>query len=582
MPTRGWQGHGIMVSGTLKARRCNFTPQIQAVWISATSAVVSLYDCTFSAGDRTGTTEEDVFIYAGGVSIDYGNCTFGSARGEPGANVPVLRDGRTNFSSCPYLCPGGYGDSAGYEDAAGSCVTPRTYVSSTSVTKDVRVSIHKESAGSLSYVHDVTLRVEGTDRAAMNHSVVMSPNVGWLTLPSNATRMEASDQVELPLVPLLFSASGLMEQTEPYTTTVHLLGQALATSNQLALNVQPLTAAFAMNVTLQVSATTVANTTTWGMFSPDQARAGCANISSPGVLEVRIGQTVTQSFTACDLEALPVNHPLPGARDARTFGARLARVGNDGTPEATSTTQAVVYASAGVYDVQVVAPAVIGPYRLTLALNDEAVPGHVDVRVICSQGLIELADGISCGCEAGEYLKADGTQCLPCLPTFYSARGASACLPCGRPSDKGEPNAGMDCEGGVLKGTHRDFWASQALTTVNANQSNTFACDTPGVCLGGKESACAAGHEGPLCSVCSKGYYATPEQLCTPCDVEPLGDGVRAAVLLLGFLLGVTLGLFVMCAAAALMEPHTRIWRQRTPAHTPQLLGSVLSCIHGL
>ena len=52
-----------MVSGTLKARRCNFTPQIQAVWISATSAVVSLYDCTFSAGDRTGTTEEDEFIY---------------------------------------------------------------------------------------------------------------------------------------------------------------------------------------------------------------------------------------------------------------------------------------------------------------------------------------------------------------------------------------------------------------------------------------------------------------------------------------------------------------------------------------
>ena len=52
-------------------------------------------------------------------------------------------------------------------------------------------------------------------------------------------------------------------------------------------------------------------------------------------------------------------------------------------------------------------------------------------------------------------------------------------------------------------------------------------------------------------------------------------------MLLLGFLLGVTLGLFVMCAAAALMEPHTRIW-PRTPAHTPRLLGSVLSCIHDL
>jgi len=255
-------------------------------------------------------------------------------------------------------------------------VTARTYVSSTSVTKDVRVSIHKESAGSagsLSYVHDVTLQAEGTDKAAMNHSVIMSPNVGWLTLPSTATLME-SDQVEVVLVPLLFSSSGLMEQAEPYTTTVHLIGQALVTSNQLVLNVKPRTATFEMNVTLQVSATTVANTTTWGTFSPDQARAGCTNISSPGVLEVRIGQTATQSFTACDLEALPVNHPLPGARDARTFGARLARVGNDGTPEATSTTQAVVYASAGVYDVQVVAPAVIGLYWLTLALNDQPVP----------------------------------------------------------------------------------------------------------------------------------------------------------------------------------------------------------------
>ena len=546
--------------------------------MGGTSAAASLYDCTFSAGDRTMTTAEDLFIYAAGVSIDYGNCTFGTARGEPGVNIPVLRDGKTNFTTCPYQCVGAAGDFPGYEDAFGGCVTARTYVSSTSVTKDVRVSIHKESAGSagsLSYVHDVTLQAEGTDKAAMNHSVIMSPNVGWLTLPSTATLME-SDQVEVVLVPLLFSSSGLMEQAEPYTTTVHLIGQALVTSNQLVLNVKPRTATFEMNVTLQVSATTVANTTTWGTFSPDQARAGCTNISSPGVLEVRIGQTATQSFTACDLEALPVNHPLPGARDARTFGARLARVGNDGMPEATSTTQTIVYASAGVYDVQVVAPAVIGPYWLTLALNDEAVPGHVEVRVICSQGLIELADGISCGCEAGEYLKADGTQCLPCQPTFYSARGASACLPCGRPSAKGEPNAGMDCEGGVLKGTHRDFWASQALTTVNANQSNTFACETPGVCLGGNESACAAGHEGPLCSVCSKGYYATPEQLCALCDVEPLGDGVRAAVLLLGFLMGVTLGLFVMCGAAALIEPHA--FGQHTCTCPTQLPGTLVLC----
>ena len=52
----------------------------------------------------------------------------------------------------------------------------------------------------------------------------------------------------------------------------------------------------------------------------------CADISSPGLLEVRLGQTGDVSFTACDIEALPVNHPLPGARDTRSFGAQLARV----------------------------------------------------------------------------------------------------------------------------------------------------------------------------------------------------------------------------------------------------------------
>ena len=138
--------------------------------MGASGATASLYDCAFSAGNRTVTTAEDLFIYAASISIDYGNCTLGTARGESRANVPVLRDGRANFTSCPYHCGGGY------EDAAGSCVTPRTYESSTSVTDDVRASIHKESAGSLSYLHDVTLRVAGTDKAVTNHSVFMSPN----------------------------------------------------------------------------------------------------------------------------------------------------------------------------------------------------------------------------------------------------------------------------------------------------------------------------------------------------------------------------------------------------------------------
>ena len=95
------------------------------------------------------------------------------------------------------------------------------------------------------------------------------------------------------------------------------------------------------------------------------------------------------------------------------------------------------------------------------------------------------------------------------------------------------------------------------MTVFNANDSNTFACETPGVCLGGTDSACAVGHEGPLCSVCIEGYYANAEELCVPCDVEPLSDGVKAVVLLGGLLLGIAIGLLVMFhAQIELPVPH--------------------------
>jgi len=51
-----------------------------------------------------------------------------------------------------------------------------------------------------------------------------------------------------------------------------------------------------------------------------------------------------QSFSACDIDALPVNHPLPSASDERSFAALLARVGSGDEPEvATATKQAVAH-----------------------------------------------------------------------------------------------------------------------------------------------------------------------------------------------------------------------------------------------
>ena len=271
--------------------------------------------------------------------------------GEPGANVPVLRDGQTNFTGCPYSAQG-LGTPLGTRCRWG-LRDPRTYVSSTSVTKDVRVSIHKENAGSLSYVHDVTLRVAGTDKAAMNHSVFVSPNVGWLTLPSSATWWKRPTRPSCRRCRCC-SSSGLMEQIEPYTTTIHLLGH-VTTSNQLALNVQPLTG---RDERFQISRRPPEHHDL-GTFSPDQARVGCANIvAGPGVLEVRIGQTATQSFTvACD-PVLPVNHPLQaqGTPAIRRTVARWAM--SDARRHLNYS--GVVYASAGVYMCGG-APAVIGP-----------------------------------------------------------------------------------------------------------------------------------------------------------------------------------------------------------------------------
>ena len=243
--------------------------------------------------------------------------------------------------------------------------------------------------------------------------------------------------------------------------------------------------------------------------------AGCANISTPPVLQVHIGETAEQPFTACDLEALPVSHSLPSARDARTFVAKLARLGGKGWPDAaTATAQAVVYASAGVYEVSVVAPSDIGYHQLSLALDDEPIdstvsvqvtstpgpnstqpssqaqlrstPSHAAphvaraprvgrdhcvcaatcVQVLCPRALIELGDGASCGCEEGSYLKASGEEltgsetCERCLPYTYAARGQRECQPCGKPSADGEDNEGMECEGGVLNGTRPNFWVT--------------------------------------------------------------------------------------------------------------------------
>ena len=61
------------------------------------------------------------------------------------------------------------------------------------------------------------------------------------------------------------------------------------------------------------------------------------------------------------------------------------------------------------------------------------------LQVLCPLGLIELDDGVSCGCEAGAYLETlsgevqtgEGT-CKRCVQGKYAARGQRECLSRGR------------------------------------------------------------------------------------------------------------------------------------------------------
>lgn len=50
-------------------------------------------------------------------------------------------------------------------------------------------------------------------------------------------------------------------------------------------------------------------------------------------------------------------------------------------------------------------------------------------------------------------------------------------------------------------------YGSNGLTRFNRSFPKVYACPTPSACLGGMKSSCSHGYEGPVCAVCSKGYY---------------------------------------------------------------------------
>ena len=50
-------------------------------------------------------------------------------------------------------------------------------------------------------------------------------------------------------------------------------------------------------------------------------------------------------------------------------------------------------------------------------------------------------------------------------------------------------------------------YGNNKLTRFNRSFPKVYACPIPSACLGGMTSYCSLGYEGPVCAVCSKGYY---------------------------------------------------------------------------
>ena len=161
-----------------------------------------------------------------------------------------------------------------------------------------------------------------------------------------------------------------------------------------------------------VRAAVAANATVWG-----DADSGTCEHTERTLLFYH-GRLSKLRFTACDADALPVNHqlPRPGARnvegDGRAFTARVVTFPRASTHAEQGLTEApaVAYVAAGRYELLVALSSGLGQYELALELgvgcaelraNCTEIVRRQAVRVVCPPPLLSMPGNLSCGCEEG-------------------------------------------------------------------------------------------------------------------------------------------------------------------------------------
>ena len=147
-----------------------------------------------------------------------------------------------------------------------------------------------------------------------------------------------------------------------------------------------------------------------------------------------------------------------------------------------------------------------------------------------------------------------GFRACFCIAGFYRLDRFGACQPC--------PSEGLLCRNETVKLRAGFFWRWESKKSLDLYQNFTtnlmifndsynteqatyngsfptaYACPVPESCLGGMESKCADGYQGPLCAVCSKGYYRLVST-CRKCPTLPWLIGrVFLVAVILAFVIG--------------------------------------------
>ncbi|XP_078358133.1 uncharacterized protein LOC144642903 [Oculina patagonica] len=156
-------------------------------------------------------------------------------------------------------------------------------------------------------------------------------------------------------------------------------------------------------------------------------------------------------------------------------------------------------------------------------VNPEAAPGKAEWECTgCPQGT-----------DLGHHA---GFRACPCLENFYRFDRFGGCIEC--------PRRGLKCSNETVILAAGFYWKWKSNEhrllyrniTENLNVFNNsydrryikynksfpqvYACPLAESCLGGMKADCATGYEGPLCAVCSKGFYKMISS-CQKCPSLP-------------------------------------------------------------